>query len=212
MADTYNLGTGFLQILPRTNGFVRQLKNDLRQAKSQVGDFEVDVVLDPERFRRQLRELQRETGGLSINVRPEVSATEWARFEAQTQARLSRIDFRIRVGIDVDDDEIDRIGRRLGQINIGGGRGGGGSFGLGMLSGLARMATLASAASLAVGSLAGPLAALTSGLVAVGAAAGGAAIAGIGALGLAVGTLKVGLQGIGDALKGDADGDCCTIG
>lgn len=176
--------------------FARETKDRLKAAR-----FTVDAKLNIDESSLRDAERRISSRGLSLAVRPEVSESDWQRFERAVQQRLARMDFRVTIRPDLDEAAYRATQARLRALaqdqtstittrhrSVGGG-------GDGDSSGFAKLAGKIGLYTAAVAGLGGAIGV-------AGAALGGLAVAGAG-VGLAfaglAGTIALGLDGIKEA-------------
>lgn len=229
MAKSFLVGEGAVRLVPNAAGFhvkaraalaankleapvkfradISGFRADARTAiAAQSLTADVKLRVDATGFAQDAQR-KLEQRGITLKVKPEVAEPDWLRFERQVTRRLAAMHFKVNVRVGVNERDYARARRQIDGLRRDGRSGGGDSsgMGLGAVAGLAKFTAAAGLAANAAGALVGPLGALAAGLGAVGVAAGGAAVAGLSAGALAAGTFKVATNGIGDALKGDAE-------
>lgn len=219
---SFGVGEGAVKLVPNSEGFHNRARRELAADRITT---DIDLRADTSRFAREtkdrlkaarftvdaklnvdessLRDAERRISsrGLSLAVRPEVSESDWQRFERAVQQRLARMDFRVTIRPDIDESSYQAAQARLRALaqdqtstittrhrSVGGGDGDGGG-------GFAKLAGKIGLYTAAVAGLGGAIGV-------AGAALGGLAVAGAG-VGLAfagmAGTIALGMDGIKEA-------------
>ena len=219
---SFSVGEGAVKLVPNSEGFHNRARRELAANRLTT---DIDLRADTSRFAREtkdrlkaarftvdarinvdessLRDAERRISsrGLSLAVRPEVSESDWQRFERAVQQRLAAMDFRVTIRPDIDEAAYRAAQARLRALaqdqtstittrhrSIGGGDADGGG-------GFAKMAGKIGLYTAAGAGLGGAIGV-------AGAALGGLAVAGAG-VGLAfagmAGTIALGMDGIKEA-------------